>query len=52
MEDFVNTFLRPFWIVLVSVVFTGIVFYAYRPKNKQKLEEHGSIPLRDDDEER
>ncbi|MDO8606924.1 MAG: cbb3-type cytochrome c oxidase subunit 3 [Phaeospirillum sp.] len=37
------------WVIMI---FIGIVFYAYRPKNKQRLEEYGNIPLRDDNEER
>lgn len=34
------------------IIFIGIVFYAFRPKNKGRLEEYGSIPLKDDNEER
>ncbi len=52
MVDFVDEILRPFWIVWVCMIFTGIVFYAFRPKNKGRWEEMGKIPLRDDDEER
>jgi cytochrome c oxidase cbb3-type subunit IV len=48
----VDNFLRPFWILWVMMIFVGIVFYAYRPKNKTRLEEYGSIPLKDDNEER
>ena len=49
---FVDNILRPFWVLWVIMIFIGIVFYAYRPKNKQRLEEYGNIPLKDDNEER
>lgn len=49
---FVDNVLRPFWVLWVIMIFTGIVFYAYRPKNKERLEDYGNIPLRDDNEER
>jgi len=39
-----------FGLILFMVLFAGILFWAYRPKNKKKLEAYGSIPLRDDDE--
>ena len=34
------------------IAFLGIVFWAYRPKNKSRFEDCGDIPLRDDDKER
>ena len=49
---FVDNVLRPFWVLWVIMIFTGVVFYAYWPKNKSRLEEYGNIPLRDDNEER
>jgi cytochrome c oxidase cbb3-type subunit 4 len=49
---FVDNVVRPFWIIWVIMVFSGIVFYAYRPKNKERLEDYGNIPLKDDNEER
>ena len=52
LVGFVDNVLRPFWVVWVIMIFIGIVFYAYRPKNKKRLEEYGSIPLNDDNEER
>lgn len=52
LVGFVDNVLRPFWVLWVIMIFIGIVFYAYRPKNKQRLEEYGNIPLRDDNEER
>ena len=37
---------------LFSSWFGLILFWAFRPKNKQKLESYGSIPLRDDDDDK
>lgn len=45
-----RTFSSWFGLILFIVLFAGIVFWAYRPKNKNKFEAYGSIPLRDDDE--
>ena len=45
--------LRNFWGLWLMLIFGVIVFYAFRPKNKDRLEQYGEIPLRDDqDEER
>jgi cytochrome c oxidase cbb3-type subunit 4 len=44
--------LSPLWGVMAMITFLGIVFYAFRPKNKDRLQALGSIPLRDDDKER
>jgi cytochrome c oxidase cbb3-type subunit 4 len=52
LAHIVETYLRPIWGLWLMIFFLGIVFYAFRPKNKQRLEEHGSIPLKDDNEER
>ncbi|MBF0333830.1 MAG: cbb3-type cytochrome c oxidase subunit 3 [Alphaproteobacteria bacterium] len=43
--------LRSLWGLWLMVLFLGIVFWAFRPKNKDKLESYGDIPLRDDDNE-
>ncbi len=39
-----------FGLILFIVLFAGILFWTYRPKNKKKFEAYGSIPLRDEDE--
>lgn len=39
---------RQAWVVWLLVLFVGIVFWAFRPKNKTRLEDYGNIPLRDD----
>ncbi|MBW7851793.1 MAG: cbb3-type cytochrome c oxidase subunit 3 [Rhodospirillales bacterium] len=43
-------FLRSLWGLWLMIFFLGIVFYAFRPKNKKRLESYGDIPLRDDDD--
>jgi len=43
-------FIRTFWVVWLMAIFVAIVAWAYWPKRKRKLEDHGRIPLRDDDE--
>jgi cytochrome c oxidase cbb3-type subunit IV len=50
LADLVNDVLRPLWGVWVMVLFLGIVFVAYRPKNKDKWNDCANIPLRDDDD--
>lgn len=32
------------------VLFLGIVFYAFRPKNKDRFESYADIPLRDEED--
>jgi cytochrome c oxidase cbb3-type subunit 4 len=50
LETIVNEFLRPLWGVWLMVLFLGIVFWAFRPKNKGRMESYGEIPLRDEDD--
>ncbi len=52
LAGIVEHFLQPLWIVMVAIVFLGITFWAYRPKNKGRFESDGEIPFRDDDKER
>lgn len=40
------------WVVWLIVLFAGIVFWAYRPKNKKRFEEDARIPFKDDEGER
>lgn len=49
LNDLVNTVLRPAWGVIVMVIFLGIAFWAYWPKNKGRFEADGQIPFREDD---
>lgn len=31
------------------ILFLGVLFYAFRPKNKDRFDEDGQIPFKDDD---
>ncbi|CAA7615342.1 cbb3-type cytochrome c oxidase subunit 3 [Magnetospirillum sp. UT-4] len=50
LETLVNEVLRPLWGLWLMVLFLGIVFWAYRPKNKDRFESYADIPLRDDED--
>lgn len=50
MEAFYG-FVRSFWLLWLMLLFLGIVAWAYWPTRKRKLQEHGQIPLRDDEPE-
>ncbi|MGD9512366.1 MAG: cbb3-type cytochrome oxidase subunit 3 [Geminicoccaceae bacterium] len=41
---------RSLWVVWLMLIFLGIVFWAYRPKNKRRFESDGMIPFREDDD--
>lgn len=42
-------FLRSIWGLWLMIIFLGIVAWAFWPKNKDRLESYGDMPLRDDD---
>lgn len=44
-------FLRSLWGLWLMMIFLGIVAWAFWPKNKDRLERYGDIPLREDDNE-
>lgn len=44
--------LRSYWGLWLMILFLGIVAWTFWPRNKERLERHGDIPLRDEDEER
>lgn len=46
--DFIHDLSRGFGVVYFMILFVGIVFWAYRPKNRKKFEEHGNIPFKED----
>jgi len=50
LVELVDNVLRPFWVVWVVILFLGILFWAYRPKNKDRFESYGEIPLRDEED--
>jgi cytochrome c oxidase cbb3-type subunit 4 len=39
---------RSLWVVWLMAVFLGIVFWAYRPKNKKRFEEDANIIFKND----
>lgn len=51
MLDQTISILRSAWSVWVMVFFCGIVLWAYVLTPKAKIEAHGQIPLRDDENE-
>ena len=38
------------WVVWFFLLFGAVIVWVYWPKRRKKLESHGQIPLRDDDE--
>ena len=46
----VGEFARLIWGPWLMIVFVGIVAWAFWPKNKQKMEQYGRIPLDDDEQ--
>lgn len=40
---------RPMWVVWLVILFVGIVFWAFRPKNKKRFEKDGEIPFAEDE---
>jgi cytochrome c oxidase cbb3-type subunit 4 len=51
-ESTLHSVLAQVWYVWVAILFVGIVWYAYRPRNHKRFEEYGAIPLHDDEEVR
>jgi cytochrome c oxidase cbb3-type subunit 4 len=48
--DEIYVAIRSLWLVWLVILFVGIVGWVFWPSRKQKLEDHGSIPLRDHEE--
>jgi len=40
--------IKSLWVVWLMGVFAAIAVWAYWPRNKQRFEAHGRIPLDDD----
>ncbi len=40
--------IRSLWVVWFFLLFGGILAWVLWPKNKDRLESHGSIPFRDE----
>ncbi len=41
--------LSSLWVVWFAALFTGICVWAFWPTRRQRMEEHGRIPLRGED---
>ena len=39
---------RSAWVVWLMILFGGVVFWAFRPKNKKRFEDDARIPFRDE----
>ena len=42
-------FARPLWVVWLIVLFGGVLWWAFRPKNRRKFEDAAQIPFKEDD---
>ena len=40
---------RQAWVVWLVILFVGILFWAFRPKNKAAFDDHAMIPFRDEE---
>jgi len=49
MQEFL-VFMKSLWVVWFMALFVGIVLWAYWPRRKAEMEDHGRIPFRDEDE--
>ena len=47
--DALSEMVRPMWVVWLIVLFAGILFWAFRPKNRKRFESDGMIPFRNDE---
>ncbi len=47
--DALSELARPMWVVWLLVLFVGIVFWAFRPRNRKRFEDYGTIPFRNDE---
>jgi cytochrome c oxidase cbb3-type subunit 4 len=45
-------FARSLWTVWLTLLFVGIAFYAFRPRNKKRFDDCAQIPFRAEVEER
>ena len=42
----------PIVIVLMLILFVGILFWAFRPKNRKRFQKDADIPFHDDESKR
>jgi len=45
----ISEIIRPYWVVWLLILFLGVLFYAFRPKNKDRFESDGQIPFKNDE---
>jgi cytochrome c oxidase cbb3-type subunit IV len=48
----IASFLRSFWTVWLMLLFVGVLFWALRPRNKDKFDEASRIPFKDEGQEK
>lgn len=48
MEELI-VWAKSLWVVWLMLIFLGIVFWAFRPKNKRRFESDARIPFREDE---
>ena len=41
--------IRPYWLVMMALLGGGLAMSAYAPWRRKEQQDHGLIPLRDDD---
>jgi cytochrome c oxidase cbb3-type subunit 4 len=46
--EMLGELLSSIWTIWAIVVFAGIAFWAWRPKNRRRFEKDSRIPLNDD----
>ncbi len=49
--DQISDFLRQFWGLWLMLLFLGVVWWAFRPRNKDRFREDAMIPFRDDEDD-
>jgi cytochrome c oxidase cbb3-type subunit 4 len=47
----IASFMRSFWTVWLMLLFFGVLFWALRPKNKDKFDDASLIPFRNEGQE-
>ena len=50
MGDFYDV-IKQLWVVWLLLLFAGIIVWVYLPRNRKKMKDAASIPLRDDQDD-
>lgn len=48
--DPISDFLRQFWGLWLMLLFLAVVWWAFRPRNRERFREDAMIPFRDDED--